>query len=385
MSLLDFAMDFGAGFTGVLAQERAAEAAAQRKSRLEEQRQANLMAMKAQYKQEETAEAEERRRAAATSGDTSELFALTGDPRFVLEQGSPEATAALRTREAKISDAMGLYDLDRADAVRMVDGHTQFRVDELGNVVQVDLPTRTARAVDVQREEPPARRPTPPPTDVEDLAFDVGVGTGALAASKGLWNSTLGQVNFLPVFEGPETAAQMLTVIQRDAVRALAISGRPPVMEQERIVAMVPQPMDWLQNPKIAELQLAAFVDVMGLQYRSDLDAIDDPSVSASEKQFLRTRIRQVEHIVDRIITPEASEKFFNYSPKKEESEIQQLTSSLSSLFAAQYNAGTIPEIPSVLISPDMTESSFNKLLDDLGISKGQPFFMPNYGARIRQ
>lgn len=95
MSLLDFAMDFGAGFTGVLAQERAAEAAAQRKSRLEEQRQANLMAMKAQYKQEETEALEARRRAAVESGDPAELFAQTGDPRFVLPSARTESLGAL--------------------------------------------------------------------------------------------------------------------------------------------------------------------------------------------------------------------------------------------------------------------------------------------------
>ena len=49
MSLLSFAMDFGAGATASLAQSKAEE----RKSRLEEQRQANLMRLQAQYKQEE--------------------------------------------------------------------------------------------------------------------------------------------------------------------------------------------------------------------------------------------------------------------------------------------------------------------------------------------
>ena len=80
MSLLDFAI----GAVGGAAAGAAQGLQAQHKSRLEEQRQANLMRLKAQYKQEETEALEERRRGAV--GDPTELFALTGDVRVLASE-----------------------------------------------------------------------------------------------------------------------------------------------------------------------------------------------------------------------------------------------------------------------------------------------------------
>jgi hypothetical protein len=118
MSLLDFARDFGAGFTGVLAQERSAAAADERKSRLEEQRQANLAAIKAQNASLETAAMEDRRRAAATSGDPTELFAITGDPRFALPSAPTE------TKEA---DFVPIVDVEQGTIRNILEGSDEHR------------------------------------------------------------------------------------------------------------------------------------------------------------------------------------------------------------------------------------------------------------------
>lgn len=80
MSLLDFAVAFGAGAADSLAESTAAR----HRSKLEEQRQANLARLKAQHKREEAIALEERRRQAVY--DPIELFALTGDFRALASQ-----------------------------------------------------------------------------------------------------------------------------------------------------------------------------------------------------------------------------------------------------------------------------------------------------------
>ncbi len=157
---------------------------------------------------------------------------------------------------------------------------------------------------------------TPPPVadpaEIEDLSIDVAAGTGAWASMLALYNKTAGQLPFLPIAKGPEQAAAQLRVLERDAIRALASSGRPPVIEQQRIMAVIPGALEWFENPEVAQLQTTNFVDLMMQQYSDDLRFSSDPSNPEDVRNSSRERANNIESIIRRVLVPDAANAMFN-------------------------------------------------------------------------
>ena len=147
----------------------------------------------------------------------------------------------------------------------------------------------------------------------DELSFDPGEGTGFGATFLGAWNSTFGQIPILPIAQGPEEAAQKLRILERDAIRALASSGRPPVVEQERIIAALPRGMEWFENPEVATFKAASFVDLMVDQYIDDLRFRNDPTNPKDGRDAASERSRQVEGIIRRMLTEDAANQLFQY------------------------------------------------------------------------
>ena len=224
----------------------------------------------------------------------------------VQEEGS-EGFADQRAR--KIDEYQRLFGMTVEEATRKVD--TDVRMDDNGNLIGFDPISGDGNLVNVNTGDEPPVIAAPTGTSVEDLAFDPGNGTGFGASFIGLWNSTAGQIPFVPEGLETEEAAQELRLLTRDAIRALGSSGRPPVVEQERIAALIPQAMAWTQNPEVARFQMTNFVDLMMNQYVDDLRYSGNKRNPKAVRDASTARANNIQSIIRRVLTPEASQGMF--------------------------------------------------------------------------
>jgi hypothetical protein len=254
----------------------------------------------------------------ALSMPQEESFTLSpGQTRFMGSQAVASLPAAeqrepsLRERENRIQEYMDNFGLSRAEAISRLDA--QYMTDPVtGNLIAINRTTGDATIPSVATGDRPTAISAPPSVTPDQLAFDPGKGTGLGASFLGLWNSTVGQAPFVPTFMGAETAAQQLSIIERDAIRALASSSRPPVVEQERILQALPKAMDWSENPEVARSKLTSFIDLMTAQYVDDLRYSKDLSMPKALREASSERARGVESLLGRVLTPEAGKAMFD-------------------------------------------------------------------------
>lgn len=236
---------------------------------------------------------------------------------FMRYGGSAPKTGGLADqRERKIQQYQDRFGMSLNDATRAVDSATMM--DDKGNLISFDPISGEGTLVDVDTG---AERPVIQPPEgvaVEDLAFDPSQGTGFGASFIGLWNATLGQLPLMPIGEETEMAAQNLRVLERDAIRALASSGRPPVIEQQRIAALIPEAMSFTQNPEVAKYKMTNFIDLMMNQYVDDKRFMDDRANPKSVREDSARRSKEIESIVRRVLTPEAADAMFQSLDKVE-------------------------------------------------------------------
>jgi hypothetical protein len=213
-------------------------------------------------------------------------------------------------RERKIKQYMEFFDLTREEAIERND--SVVMMDDKGNQTIYNPITQTSRVLIPEGLEKSDAPQFTFNTELGDLAYDPGEGTGFAASFIGLWNNTLGQIPFMLFGDTTEETAQNLRFLERDAIRALASSGRPPVVEQERIMATVPDALSWFENPRGAQLKMTNFVDMMMQQY------IDDKRFAANlrnDRQLREDSSRrgnEIESIMRRVLTQEASEAMFD-------------------------------------------------------------------------
>jgi len=267
------------------------------------------------------------------AGDTTAMqtlrqrWAATGKPAegpeyeaFMLQGGSDAGSSE---REKRIQEYMRNFNLTEAQAISRLDA--QYMTDPVtGNLIAVDRATGTGTLPRVDVGEAPAPTPAPMQVTEADLAFDPAEGTGFGAAFLGAYNSTLGQIPLLPVFQAPETAAQQLRILERDAINALATSSRPAVVEQERILAAIPKAMEWTQNPEVARYQMTSFINLMTNQYVDDLRYADNRNNPRDLREEAARRSNEVERIINRVLTPEAAKGMFD-SIRQVETEISEV------------------------------------------------------------
>jgi len=217
-------------------------------------------------------------------------------------------------RERKIDQYMTNFGLSENEAIVAVD--SIMTVDATGNATLFNPITGESTMLTSAYRDEDGGGITPPETpakaEIEDLAIDVAAGTGSWAAMLALYNKTFGQLPFLPIAKGPEQSAQELRFLERDAIRALASSNRPPVIEQERIMAVIPDALAWFENPQVAQLQTTNFVDLMMQQYADDLRFSSDPSNPKEVRNTSRERANNIESIIRRVLVPDAANAMFN-------------------------------------------------------------------------
>ena len=243
-----------------------------------------------------------------------------GDVRFnadgttLADNPEPEGSEGFADQRARmIEEYQRLFGLSVEEATRRVD--LEIKQDpNTGNLIAYDRIGGEASLIDVDTGDAPEPITKPPGVGIEDLAFDPGSGTGFGASFLGLWNKTAGQIPFigpsLTALE-PEESAQNLRLLERDAIRALASSGRPPVVEQERISALIPKAMAWTENPEVARFQMTNFVDLMMNQYIDDIRFSENMSNPKAVRDESKERANNIQSIVGRVLTPEAASQMF--------------------------------------------------------------------------
>jgi len=174
-----------------------------------------------------------------------------------------------------------------------------------GNVMTRNPVTGVSEVAEMRFPEPPATGEVPQEgfgLTTQDLRFDPGKGTGFATAVINTYNSVLGQVPFLPINLDRAEAVNSLANIQSDIIRAYSSSSRPPVVEQERLLAMVPSPNDMLKAPREANAQLLQLVDGLGEVYLDARKYSENPSVSKTLRSEAEEQVRLIERAMRKIV-----------------------------------------------------------------------------------
>jgi len=103
--------------------------------------------------------------------------------------------------------------------------------------------------------------------------------------------------------ETTEDRTQLRSARQQ-LISALSISGRPPVVEQERIERNLPS-LGPLESPERARAQLEQLTGDLLRQRQADLEALDDPGINQTLKRDIQKRINGVDAML-RLVDPRA-------------------------------------------------------------------------------
>ena len=184
-------------------------------------------------------------------------------------------------REKRILDIMSTYNMSRGDALRVIEKSLRIETDEAGVTWIVDLISQTRKRLDQRSPRIPAPPVVPPATPVVPGADypDPGIGSGTLSAPpvvpsatpedgetnlkhdrrrtifdalhvRGavgpvgvvaeILGKTVGQLFKEGNFPHINQARQRLRVLREDILRAFRLATKVPVIEQERLVKLVP-------------------------------------------------------------------------------------------------------------------------------------------------
>jgi len=222
---------------------------------------------------------------------------------------TPDAGGADQ-RERIIQQYQENFGLDKNSAIEAAD--SQPMMDQNGNLSLYNPITQTVRYMDTQNESGEQSFGRPVSVGVDDLAFDPAKGTGVVATLAGMWNASLGQLPLMPIAKDAADAAQNLLVLERDAIKALSSSSRPPVIEQQRIMGIIPDGMSFTENPQIAQQKMISFIDLMAQQYIDDKRFASNRTNPKSVRDDSTERARSIESIINRVLQPEAAKLMFD-------------------------------------------------------------------------
>jgi hypothetical protein len=214
-------------------------------------------------------------------------------------------------REEKITDLMTTFGMDRGAAIRAIEGQ-RFVNPVTGNLMTYDPITGSASSIDAEIPSTQTPRTSLPGITPEMLSFNVKAGTGFVSSALDLLDRTVGQTGLFSAPADVREATQRMQLLTRDAIKALASSNRPPVIEQKMIMDIVPQPLQWMENPETAEYQTIAFLDLMGQQYLDDKRYSENPNNPKAERESSQRRQREIERVIYSVLQPEAAQTIFS-------------------------------------------------------------------------
>lgn len=215
-------------------------------------------------------------------------------------------TSAQRLRNQKIEELMALNpDIGRDRATAIVDNQIKRIVDPVMGTIFETGPQGT-------REISPERPEVPLMGEEGDgagrvSAEDIAEATGARGVVPEIAARTVGQIFPEVISEDTTRARQTLRSLERRLVTALSLSGRPPIIEQERIRSLLPD-AGFFEAPARARQVLSQLREELIGQRDADARAINAQAVGPQEERALRARILELDSII-RDLTVEEPEQ----------------------------------------------------------------------------
>jgi hypothetical protein len=251
-------------------------------------------------------------------------FSLSpGQTRFDAS-GNPVASVPERPQrdtamDAKIAEMMSSLGVDRRTAAGIATGAVKVVTDPVNNrPFLVDLASGSTRALAMPQTaqaepQPTAQAPATPTAQSQmPTAYDAVSGsTGVVPAVRRAVSATIGQA--APSLSAPDIAEKdtVLGAVRQGLIEALSISGRPPVVEQERILKMIPSG-GALENPVDATAQLGTLKQIVERQIADDTTYSQRTDIPAKAAQEATERVRALRRVLGQIGEPPASQRATN-------------------------------------------------------------------------
>ena len=235
------------------------------------------------------------------AGETPEQAALAATDRLLPKPGDD-----LSDRQQEIQDVMRVFRINEEEAMTVL--LTQRYTDPItGNQFNFDPISGRASIIDPDYgDEKLLKLYTMPGSTPAMLNPGMGEGTGAIAAAMSFWNNTAGQAG-ANLFQEVERDAQQLRFLRNTIVSAVTKGQRVPLMQQTRILDLVPQALKVGQNPDVSKQNLTQLVDLLGQQYVEDQRTIANPRTGKGDQDEVKARAIAFESILGQILAPEAA------------------------------------------------------------------------------
>ena len=226
-------------------------------------------------------------------GEISQTMAqIIGATKF-MEQSQARATAEQKTQADKQAANLDerKYNLD----VRKHEENVRLR-DFAGNTArmraetyaQKNAPIATSEELDAAATDPAAQKTIL--SRVDDTYGPVSVAKDFMARTLGnVWGSTVNE----DVVRGRSQAGQL----KQQLLEAFAISGRPAVVEQERILEFIPS-TGVFESPARAKISLDELSKLLHQQVKEDQQYVQRRDLTNKERQETRERIRAVQNVI---------------------------------------------------------------------------------------
>lgn len=252
--------------------------------------------------------------------DDSNVWGIGPDgPQIVAsspQKDPAELTAAMRLREVKIAEAMALNGIDRAAATALVDGQIRTNTDPvMGGGYKNNLASGETTRFGRGSGSPDSGGASVPPTSGGDASpFPSPAGRSGLddiAASAGGWpvlkdffvNRLFGQVAPEAVDENLAESRAKFQTLRNRLVAALSISGRPPVIEQQRIEDVLPS-TGVIESEKNARTILRTLRGELVRQYQADAEDIRAETLPPDVDRDVRRRMQEVRNLIEMLDAP---------------------------------------------------------------------------------
>jgi len=223
---------------------------------------------------------------------------LTGDP--------DEPSSIEKQIQSYINRGFSL-----SDAQDIAYGNVDVVTDPLdGSTSLVNTVTGRTRPVDVQPSSPQSSDEAPESKDVESPSLteeEQGLLDNRLEVGLVPWlqegaSRTFGQ--FFDEANNPSVTEARTKIRQarQQLISALAVSGKPPVIEQQRIERNLPS-LGPLESPERARVQLETLLDDLSRQRQADLRSINNEELNPNLRSDIQERVNAVERMI-RLVDP---------------------------------------------------------------------------------
>lgn len=254
----------------------------------------------------ETTIAEEKRE----GKEAERLEGIKQKNRLDLERLKKEGKAA-PIRDQKIADNMRLYGLSEEDATAVADGNMKVQTDPLsGQPSLVNVATGVSRPI---QETVPDMPPAPAsvvepeitvPNVPEETVFDIlGSGVGLQAVTKEALSTTVGQVFEGATFEETTRARTKIKALSEKLIFALSQSDRPPVIEQTRLMELLPS-TGVFESESHARTSLTELHGGLSRQLIDDLAVVNDGSMSKKIRVESQMRAQAIKNMLRELGSP---------------------------------------------------------------------------------